>query len=441
MARLNLWMKTCRLSAALITGMVTYIVLGTAILGIAGATGKPDYCSAACHEMRLYESAWSAGPHKDVDCFGCHVNTNRPMKPGKELGLPVDSTDATWSASTRSTDSAKTQDPHLRVCGRFHHTARETRPDVPDSRCTGCHNDVKTDTRGFSHPAHAKNRPCALCHANTGHNVALSARLRAGISATKTAAAVEASAVVDGGTANLVDHVSVMCSRCHVMTKTLCTTCHTSKHRPRGECSVCHRPAPRFGYWHPKSGVDCASCHKLPGKHPDDSDCTTCHPSAGKNWKYAHKTNEARKTCADCHVRPAKHRQGDCESCHNRAGVNWAFLHPDRRSKCSSCHPRPNGHESGQCSSCHRRTGRNWAFSHSGASSRCSSCHQRPDDHEHGQCSSCHKRTRSWAYNHPRIRGGEHSSRSFACGKCHPGGYSSHSCTGCHDSDDEDEDD
>ena len=48
-------------------------------------------------------------------------------------------------------------------------------------------------------------------------------------------------------------------------------------------------------------------------------------------------------------------------------------------------------------------------------------------------------------FSHARIRGGEHTYRSFGCSKCHPSGYRSYTCAGCHSSstgpkDDEDDD-
>jgi len=52
-----------------------------------------------------------------------------------------------------------------------------------------------------------------------------------------------------------------------------------------------------------------------------------------------------------------------------------------------------------------------------------------------GQSSDCSTGPgRSWASSHPGIPGREHTTRSFACTTCHPGGFSRQSCLKCHDS-------
>jgi hypothetical protein len=77
-----------------------------------------------------------------------------------------------------------------------------------------------------------------------------------------------------------------------------------------------------------------------------------------------------------------------------------------------------------------------WKFKHP-TSTSCASCHSAPRGHYGTACSSCHTPSASWGsatFNHPRVPGGEHTYRSFACANCHPSGYSSYSCLKCHDS-------
>ncbi len=132
-------------------------------------------------------------------------------------------------------------------------------------------------------------------------------------------------------------------------------------------------------------------------------------------------TPGAKSTCTSCHPRPSGHRSGSCTTCHS-VGKSWKFSHPGSGSSCASCHNRPGGHSSGACQSCHS-PGSKWTFRHS-SSLNCSSCHKAPSNHYGSTCQNCHSPSRSWSsatFTHPRIPGGEHSSRSFACTKCHPG--------------------
>lgn len=452
MARLNGWMRTNSVAAGLIVGTVALVVLGAAFLGIARATDRPSFCGSACHEMGPYHDAWSVGPHKDIICIECHVDESETARLKHKF------------------EALKEVAAHVTGDTSF---PRKAPAVVPDERCTRCHESVDSDIPGFNHSNHARNRACVECHADAGHNVTPDALQLAGILNTATVPPTHADdptkAKADEGAADLVNHVTVGCSRCHTMSKTPCSQCHTTKHKARGECSTCHKPDFEFVFSHPASGVDCASCHKRPAKHTDEADCTTtCHPAPGKSWKYPHKagaqctdcherpekhragscatchkktgkswafTHPANNSkCASCHNRPEKHRAGSCASCHKKTGRSWAFTHPSGRSSCSACHTRRSGHSRGQCSTCHRRTGASWAFTHPSGRSSCSACHARRSGHSRGQCSNCHSRPgRSWAFSHPRIRGGEHTSRTYSCKHCHPRGYSSYTCIDCHD--------
>jgi hypothetical protein len=75
-----------------------------------------------------------------------------------------------------------------------------------------------------------------------------------------------------------------------------------------------------------------------------------------------------------------------------------------------------------------------WRFTHPSSRS-CASCHKAPSGHYGSSCSSCHSPSKSWrsaSFSHPRVPGGEHSYKSFACSNCHPNGYGSAVCTKCH---------
>jgi nitrate/TMAO reductase-like tetraheme cytochrome c subunit len=407
MAQLNGWMKTNRLAAALIVGVVSVLVLGAAFLGIAKATDQPQFCGSACHEMAPYHAAWSVGAHKDIACIECHVDEGQTARLSHKF------------------EAMKEVAAHFTGDTSF---PRVTPAVVPDSRCLRCHDNIDPKIPGFNHATHAKGKPCMQCHSDAGHKVTPAALLQAGILNTAgvptTASSDATKAAVDAGSADLVGHVTVSCSRCHVMSKTPCSSCHTPKHKPRGECSTCHQPGVKFVFTHPLGGVDCASCHKTPAKHTTKTDCTSCHPSVGKDWKYTH---PAGSNCAQCHTRPAKHRPGTCADCHKKPGVSWTFAHPANGTNCASCHDRPAGHRAGSCASCHKQAGTSWAFAHPSSGASCANCHARPAGHNSGSCASCHRRPGvSWAFSHP--------SRSANCSACHPrpGGHKSGQCSSCH---------
>lgn len=426
----------------IVTLAVTAVILGVAFAGIAKATDQPAFCGSACHEMGPFHTAWSQGAHKGISCIECHVD------------------EGTIARMEHKVVALKEVQAHVIGDPKF---PLPTMTKVPNERCIRCHPDVKLTSTGFSHADHSKRGDCILCHSTVGHNVTATALKEAGVynASTKRAFDSTKTAVVDGGQANLPGHVTVPCSRCHVMAATPCSACHKRPHVDRGpDCTVCHAPGPKFVFVHPvrtdcgtchkpknakhtwpgactdchKAGpgvsfavthpskTACAECHKRPAKHRT-GDCTTCHRNVGKSWAFAHPGSG---TCSSCHNRPANHKSGQCSSCHKNTGVNWAYAHPGSDANCSSCHNRPSGHKSGSCSTCHHNTGSNWAFAHPGSGANCASCHARPSGHRSGSCTTCHSSGKSWKFKHPGARAN--------CASCHarPGGHRSGSCTTCH---------
>lgn len=491
MARARTWIATHKAPAALIAVLV--VAFGIAgSLGVARATDSPDFCRAACHEMRPYAEAWDKGPHADIACVECHVD------PGA-------------ARLTHKVEALGEVVAHVKGDNSF---PRAERTPIPDERCIACHENIKVRSVGFDHSQHASRGPCESCHRDAGHEVSPAALRKAGIYNASVQRQVLATkvATVDGGSDNVAGHLSQPCVRCHDMQKTGCASCHKPKHEGAGpaaktaECTTCHAAGAKFVFSHPApAAASCDSCHKAPAvaKHDFAAACETCHLKTGKSWDYTHndqaacascherpekhrtgtcsKCHEAGKTwafshpntgssCTSCHARPVRHRSGSCTSCH-RTGVSWAFSHPSARSGCTSCHARPAQHRSGTCTSCHR-TGSTWAFSHPGSSGSCTTCHNRPSGHRSGSCLTCHRAGSSWAFRHPgssgcsschkspqshygtscaschspsrawgnatfrhaRIPGGEHTYKSFACSNCHPNGYGSRTCAKCHDS-------
>ncbi len=379
MTAIRSWFAQLSRPVLIAMGVGVLLVVAVAFVGVASATDQPGFCRS-CHEMAPYHDAWSQGSHSEVSCIECHVDSGEVARLAHKFV------------------ALKEVVAHVQRDWDF---PRATPPRVPDKRCAACHTKITVEQARFDHALHADRAGCATCHAAVGHDVTTAALKAAGIYSGLEPAtrSVDAStvAVVDSGIANLPGHVTVTCSRCHIMANTTCEACHKPKHKPLGTCSTCHVPGDEFVFIHPT-------------KRPD---CETCHTKGAKHTKIA----------------------GACSGCHKQPGVAWSFKHPGKSSTCTDCHARPSRHASGACTRCHG-VGTSWAFRHPSASN-CSACHKAPANHFGSTCRSCHSPGRSWtsaSFNHPGIRGGEHSYRSFACGNCHPSGFSSATCRKCHDS-------
>jgi len=406
------------------------------------AVSVPSERCVRCHnDIKVTSTGFSHAEHaKRGECVMCHstVGHNVSVAALKEAGVYTASTKAAFDTTkTAVVDGGKANLPgHITVpCSRCH--------DMSATKCSQCHK-----------PKHVDRGPdCTVCHA-TGPKFVFVHPVR-----------------TDCGTCHKPKNAKHTwkgaCTDCHKDApgasfkathtgSTACESCHKrpDKHRS-GDCSKCHKNVgANWAFAHPSSG-DCSGCHSRPAKHKSGS-CAGCHQNAGSNWAYAHPGSGA--NCTSCHSAPSGHRSGSCASCHSHVGKSWSFSHPGSGSSCASCHSRPSGHRNGSCTKCHR-VGKSWKFSHPGNGSSCSSCHQRPGGHRGGQCSSCHSTGSKWAFrhsgssscgschnppsnhygntckschspsrpwssatfSHPRVPGGEHSSRSFACTKCHPG--------------------
>lgn len=467
----------------LLVPMLLVTALGGAAWASVGYTNQPAFCSS-CHEMTPYQQAWTHGPHEGVSCIECHVDPGTVARVShKAVALKE-----VWSHFTKAQafpldEPTAVPDARCIAChdkidagvGGFDHVSHAEK-----GRCVDCHattghrvteaaleragilnegqaasnesSGVASVGNGSANITGHKPVSCSQCHdmARTGCESCHTPRHEG--AAKKTAgcttchapgesfvfahpAAVAACASCHEPPA---EHSKGECSTCHPQNdqwtfthpvdRATCAGCHDrpAKHRA-GECSKCHTQTTRWAFTHPAKSSACTSCHGRPAGHRAGA-CPTCHKT-GVSWAYRHP--RAGANCASCHARPSGHRSGSCTKCH-KAAKSWAFRHPS--SGCTRCHNRPSNHSSSSCQTCHRSS--SWAFRHPGSSS-CASCHRAPSSHYGSSCRSCHSPSRSWrsaTFSHPRIPGGEHSYRSFACSNCHPSGYGSHTCARCHDS-------
>ncbi len=238
-----------------ILAAVVLIVGVIAFVAAAQATDASTFCGT-CHEMQPYYDAWTQGHHgTSAQCVDCHVD------PGffPRLTHKFNALSEVWA--------------HFTGYSGFPMPAP---PVVPDSRCLQCHPTVTVRSlpASFSHDLHAKQGPCEMCHATTGHDVPATSLQAAGVynaqaAALRAQSTTGAPAVPGAGKADVPGHIAVVCSACHDMAAMGCSACHKAPHEPRGDCGQCHQPGPRFTFAHPQTGmpnwqnIACRQCHPV----------------------------------------------------------------------------------------------------------------------------------------------------------------------------------
>ncbi len=220
-------------------------------------TDKPSFCPT-CHTMVPFYNAWQQGPHKDVWCIDCHVNSGMPSRfEHKFVALGE-----VYAQFVRHKQRSPTTTPRSPT-------------NVANVATRTCRSRRHTPTSKFSHATHMdKGVQCALCHASTGHKVTFSALADAGLLNTANAPAgltyvgeqVKASS---SAPSSLPGHKPVPCTRCHDQAHLQCSFCHATPSKHYGaDCKSCHRPTTPFAnFVHPPSGEHsyksrpCAKCH------------------------------------------------------------------------------------------------------------------------------------------------------------------------------------
>lgn len=448
---------------------------GVAFGGIAKATDQPGFCGAACHEMGPFHSAWTQGAHKNIACVECHVDVGTVARMEHKV-VALKEVAAHVTGDPKFPLAETTPVPSER-CKRCHQDVKLSSPGFSHAdhasrgECYTCHTTVGHDVSVSALKEAGVYNATTKATFDTTKTAVVDGG-KANLTGHKTVACSRCHdmAASKCSECHKPKHASrgMECSVCHapgakfVFThpdRVDCGTCHkpqNAKHQWQGECIDCHKAGPgvSFKVTHP-TDTKCETCHPRPAKHRTGS-CTTCHKNTGVSWSFAHPDSG---DCSSCHPRPANHKSGVCSSCHRNPGRSWAFAHPGSKASCTSCHNRPSAHRSGSCVSCHKSVGKSWRFSHPGSKANCASCHNRPGGHSSGACKNCHSRgskwtfshssslncsschkapsghygsscrnchspSRSWTsatFSHPRIPGGEHNYKSFACTKCHPG--------------------
>lgn len=244
-ARVTLWV----VGVLLVVGAIMFVP--AALL-----TDRPEFCKS-CHTMVPFFNAWEQGPHKDVWCIDCHVDSGMARRFEHKF-VALNEVYAEFFKSPSF--------PNYNA-------------DIPDARCERCHPAVATQTQTpktrFSHAMHlSKNVRCAQCHASTGHKVTFSALSAAGILNQANAPAGlnylgESFKAPGGPPSALPGHKPVPCTSCHDQAHLQCSFCHPTPANHYGaDCKSCHRPTTPFAnFAHPPSGEHdyrsrpCVECH------------------------------------------------------------------------------------------------------------------------------------------------------------------------------------
>lgn len=226
-------------------------------------------------------------------------------------------------------------------------------------------------------------------------------------------------------------HADVTCTKCHLDARSVadlqatpqdCFSCHQKDDEHAGkfgqDCAVCHSS----DGWTPANFNHDLADFKLEGEH-QEVECEKCHIN--------NVFKGTPKDCYSCHQKDDEHNGQfgtDCSSCHTPK--NWDGASFDHS---TSKFPLTGAHTQVECEACHK----NGQFK--GVDTTCLACHAEPAEHM-GQfgtdCAACHT-TAAWS---PAEFDGKHifpldhgESGTVSCKTCHPVGYTTYTCYGCHE--------
>lgn len=458
-----------------IVAVMALILFAFTILGGAGfqwVNSQPWFCNA-CHEMNFHYTSWQASSHgAAARCLDCHA----------EPGVRGFIEEKVRGAEQVVAHFSGNYPVPIRIIVR-----------VKNDQCTRCHADapgLPDKAIEVRHDAHSANNVlCAECHSRVVH-------AQPGAPSVLPRTECDSCHQAHTGFPMVGAHAALNCSACHVdgtyeQQSPACESCHaipagheagitsgcihchsplgwtmaafshaafplTGKHQGQA-CAGCH-PGDQFQGTSPL----CENCHQVPTDHKagDVRGCADCHnPGAWTPAQFDHSmfpltgvhldlvctrchTSGAftglSQLCEGCHQASANHIGGitfGCRQCHTPEG--WTPAHFDH-----TRFPLTGAHANLVCTRCHT----SGVFA--GLSAACVNCHTPPGTHlgMSVNCTRCHttRAFRPSTFSHPgvgeHIGGGEHS---LACSNCHPVRYAQTSCTsgGCHDSNNEQDDD
>lgn len=226
-------------------------------------------------------------------------------------------------------------------------------------------------------------------------------------------------------------HAEAACTKCHLDARTVADL----QSVPR-DCFSCHRQDDEHDG---RFGQDCAACHSPEGWQPAKFD----HNLSAFKLEGEH----AEAKCEQCHVDNVfKGTPTDCYSCHQQDDEHNGEYGTD----CGGCHtpndwedasfdhnlsnfPLTGAHVNVDCEKCHT----NGQFK--GLDTTCFACHAEPTEHmgDFGtDCAACHTTT-AWTpatYNRDHTFPMDHGESGISsCATCHPAGYKTYTCYGCHE--------
>lgn len=132
----------------LVTGILIIAVLSFAAVEYTSQTG---FCNS-CHEMNIAYAGWDKGYHQQVHCYECHTDKGFVNK----VKVKVNGLKEVYIHVTSDVDMDK------------------VKAEVPESRCTGCHDFNNNDKyikriTDFHKQHQAMKFTCFTCHGDVGH--------------------------------------------------------------------------------------------------------------------------------------------------------------------------------------------------------------------------------------------------------------------------------
>ncbi|MBI5950799.1 MAG: hypothetical protein HY865_04020 [Chloroflexi bacterium] len=309
---------------------------------------------------------------------------------------------------------------------------RETMAD----RCTACHTDIAEQMRDVAklHGSIAQKSSAVLacrdCHPEHRGETALLTEMGGNsfphealgfsLKGHQLTAAGEAFTCADCHGENVTAFDPSTCDSCHRQMDIVFTQTHVLSFGM--DCLACHDGVDRFG----SDFTHSVFVFKLDGGHAGVP-CTKCHLNA----RTLADLQSAPQDCYSCHKQDDEHNGEfgrDCAGCHIPNSWEGATFDHSR-----SKFPLTGAHAQVRCEDCHQ----NGVFK--GTSSTCESCHAEPTEHA-GQfgtdCAACHT-INAWT---PAAFNGDHTfpldhgeSGLVSCATCHPAGYKTYTCYGCHE--------